>query len=426
MTTLVHKKNPPAFGIGTMIMAFFAIAGLMLVVYRWITGLGSTTGLTDGRGWGLWISFDVFCGIALAAGAFCVAGVVYVLHLKEFYPILRPTVLTGFLGYALAAFAIAVDLGFPYRIWHMLIYWNVHSPLFEIGWCVMIYATVLALELSPMVFERFNMKTPLRLIRSITIPLVILGIILSTMHQSSLGTLFVLMPYRIHPLWYSSILPVLFFVSAIAAGLAMVILESTLSFFGMKHKLETRLLGKLAGVIPIVLGIYLVLKVGDMILSKDLVYLFSEGDISLLFWAEMFINIVIPMILFSLPSVRRKPMQMFTAALFVIVGLLLNRFNISLFAFAAAPYAPTWLELFVSIGMVAIGVLVFTLASRYLPVFGPIPIQEPEEKSAASAPLIDLEPAISPLKTQVEPGMVKVHVRSDGRRFIKNHTSSNK
>ncbi len=203
MSTLVNKKNPPAFGTGTMIMAFLAITGLLLVVYRWFTGLGTTTGLTDGRGWGLWISFDVFCGIALAAGAFCVAGTVYILHLKEFYPILRPTVLTGFLGYALAAFAISVDLGFPYRIWHMIIYWNVHSPLFEIGWCVMIYATVLALELSPMVFERFNMKTPLKMIRAITIPLVILGIVLSTMHQSSLGTLFVLMPYRIHPLWYS-------------------------------------------------------------------------------------------------------------------------------------------------------------------------------------------------------------------------------
>ena len=398
MTTLVNKKNPPDFGTGTLILGFFSLLGLILVVYRWIIGLGATTGLTDGRGWGLWISFDVLCGIALAAGAFVVAGTVYILHLKQFYPILRPTVLTGFLGYALAAFAIAVDLGFPYRIWHMLIYWNVHSPLFEVGWCVMIYATVLALELSPMVFERFNMKTPLKLIRSITIPLVILGIVLSTMHQSSLGTLFVLMPYRVHPLWYSGILPVLFLISAIAAGLAMVVVESTLSSFGLKQKLETRLIGKIAGVIPYVLGLYLVLKVGDMIISKDFAYAFSEGNLSVLFWAEMLINIIIPMILFSLPSVRRKPMQMFTAALLVIIGLLLNRFNISLFAFSAAGYAPTWLELLVTIGMVAIGAFVFTLASRYLPVFEHGHAAEPAKETAGIKTPKELEPAVSTAK----------------------------
>ena len=249
-----------------------------------------------------------------------------------------------------------------------------------------------------MVFERFNMKTPLKLIRSITIPLVILGIVLSTMHQSSLGTLFVLMPYRVHPLWYSGILPVLFLISAIAAGLAMVVVESTLSSFGLKQKLETRLIGKIAGVIPYVLGLYLVLKVGDMIISKDFAYAFSEGNLSVLFWAEMLINIIIPMILFSLPSVRRKPMQMFTAALLVIIGLLLNRFNISLFAFSAAGYAPTWLELLVTIGMVAIGAFVFTLASRYLPVFEHGHAAEPAKETAGIKTPKELEPAVSTAK----------------------------
>jgi len=206
MTAISHRKESQQLGVGTLVLGFLSLLGLVLVVYRWIVGLGATTGLTDGRGWGIWISFDVLCGIALAAGAFCIAGTVYILHIKEFYPILRPTVLTGFLGYALAAFAISVDLGFPQRIYYMLYNWNIHSPLFEVGWCVMIYATVLALELSPIVFERFNMKAPLKIIRAITIPLVILGIVLSTMHQSSLGTLFVLMPHRVHPLWYSSIM----------------------------------------------------------------------------------------------------------------------------------------------------------------------------------------------------------------------------
>jgi Ni/Fe-hydrogenase subunit HybB-like protein len=202
MTAISQSKGSHQFGLGTLLLGFLSLLGLVLVVYRWFNGLGVTTGLTDGRGWGLWISFDVFCGIALAAGAFTVAGTVYILRLNEFYPILRPTVLTGFLGYGLAAFAISVDLGFPHRIYYMIYNWNIHSPLFEVGWCVMIYLTVLALELSPIVFERFNMKAPLKFIRSITIPLVIFGVILSTMHQSSLGTLFVLMPHRVYPLWY--------------------------------------------------------------------------------------------------------------------------------------------------------------------------------------------------------------------------------
>lgn len=369
MTAKTQSKNTGQLGIGTLVLGFLALFGLILVVYRWINGLGVTTGLSDGRGWGIWIGFDVLCGIALAAGAFCIAGTVYILHLKEFYPILRPTVLTGFLGYALAAFAISVDLGFPHRIYYMLYNWNIHSPLFEVGWCVMIYATVLLLEISPIVFERFNMKAPLKIIRAITIPLVILGIVLSTMHQSSLGTLFVLMPHRVHPLWYSTIMPVLFFVSAIAAGLAMVIVESTWSFFGMKHKLEVKLLGKIARIIPFALGIYVVARFAEIIINGKSTYLFAGDKFSFLFWGEILINVILPIILFSLPSVRKKPMQMFAAALMVVFGLILNRFNVSLVAFSAGPYAPSWIEIFVTIGMVAIGAFVFAIASRYLAVF---------------------------------------------------------
>jgi len=375
MTAISLKKGSQQLGLGTLVLGSLALFGLILVVYRWINGLGVTTGLTDGRGWGIWISFDVICGIALAAGAFAVAGTVYILRLKEFYPILRPTVLTGFLGYALAAFAISVDLGFPHRIYYMIFNWNVHSPLFEVGWCVMIYLTVLALELSPIVFEKFNMKAPLKIIRAITVPLVILGIVLSTMHQSSLGTLFVLMPHRVHPLWYSGILPILFLISAIGAGLAMVIVESTWSFFGLNHKLEVRLLAKIAKIIPFIIGLYGIMRIVDLIISGDSVYLFTGDKFSILFWVEMLIFVILPVILFSLPSVRKKPMQMFSAALMVVFGLLINRFNVSLVAFSAGAYAPSWLEIFVTIGMIAIGAFVFTIASRYLPVFSH-PIEE--------------------------------------------------
>jgi len=398
MTAISHSnKSSQQLGLGTLILGFLSLLGLVLVVYRWINGLGMTTGLSDGRGWGLWISFDVLCGIALAAGAFSVAGTVYILHLKEFYPILRPTVLTGFLGYALAAFAISVDLGFPQRIYYMLYNWNIHSPLFEVGWCVMIYATVLALELSPIVFEKFNMKAPLKIIRSITIPLVILGIVLSTMHQSSLGTLFILMPHRVHPLWYSSIMPILFFISAVAAGLAMVIVESTWSFFGLKHKLETKLLAKIARVIPFVLAIYAVARFAEIIISGDGIYLFTGDKYSILFWVEILINVIIPIVLFSLPGVRKKPMQMFSTALLVVFGLLLNRFNVSLVAFSAGAYAPTWIEIFVTIGMVSIGAFVFALASHYLPVFSHPTDEKIRIEKEEITKVSELEPSLSPV-----------------------------
>ena len=390
---LTHKK-PGTFGPGTIILTALSVFGLSLVVYRWIVGLGPTTGLTDGRGWGIWIGFDVLCGIALAAGAFSIAATVYIFHLKDFYPILRPTILTGFLGYALAAFSIAIDLGFPQRIWHLIIHWNIHSPLFEVGWCVMIYATVLALEISPIVFERFRLKTPLRLVRAITIPLVIAGIILSTCHQSSLGTLFVLMPHRVHPLWYSGLMPLLFLISAIGAGLSMVIVESTLSSSGLNHRLENHLLARLAAAIPYVLGLYLAIRIIDLVAAGDVRYLFTGDFLSISFWIENIVGVIVPIILFSMPSVTSKPYRLFGTALLVVIGLMVNRLYISLVAFNAGPYAPTWEEMFITIGLVALGALVFTLVSRNMPVFS-----EHEETAARKdlqeQPTPEMAPALS-------------------------------
>jgi Ni/Fe-hydrogenase subunit HybB-like protein len=366
---VIAEKSKPTHGTGTLILAALSLLGFTLIVIRWLTGLGPTTALTDYRGWGLWIGFDVICGIALAGGAFVIAATVYIFNLKQFYPILRPTILTALIGYGLAALSIAIDLGFPYRIWHLVRQTNIHSPLAEIGWCVMTYGTVLLLETSPAIFERFNMKAPLRLIRAITIPLVILGIVLSTMHQSSLGTLFILMPYRVHPLWYSGILPVLFFITAIAAGLAMVIVETSLSAAGLKHQLELDLLGKIARMIPYILGFYLLLKVIELSVSGDWHYLFDSGFLSFLYWLEIVLGVVLPIVFFSLESVRKSRVKLFWTGMLVIIGLLLNRLNISTIAFNAGPYAPSWQEMFITIGMIAIGVLVFVLASRYLPVF---------------------------------------------------------
>ena len=189
-----------------------------ITIARYARGLGATTNLTDATPWGLWIGFDVLSGVALAAGGFVIAATVYIFHLDRYHGMTRAAILTAFLGYIAVALGLMADLGRPWNIWRMIFFWQTDSPLFEVGWCVMLYLTVLALEFSPVVFERLGLRRALTIARKATLVLVIAGIGLSTLHQSSLGTLFLLAQDRMHPLWYSAILPILFFVSAVGLG----------------------------------------------------------------------------------------------------------------------------------------------------------------------------------------------------------------
>jgi Ni/Fe-hydrogenase subunit HybB-like protein len=367
MTTAQRRSFP----IGTAILGLLILIGLVVAGIRYARGIGAISNLSDGRPWGLWISFDLYCGVALAAGGFVLAATVYLFHLKKYYPIIRSAILTAFLGYLLVVFALLVDLGQPWRIWHALIYWNLHSPLFEVAWCVMLYTTVLALEFSPVVFERLNWQIPIRVIRRIQIPLVLMGVVLSTMHQSSLGSMLLMMPDKVNRLWYTPILPILFLLSAIAVGLAMTIVESSLSSRAFKHHVSSDILAGLGRAIPYVLGIYLVVKLGDLLLAGELGLIFREGAHGIRWLVEVIGGVIVPIILFSLPRVRRSPRALFWSAVIVVFGLVLNRFNVSWLSLAGRPgvsYAPHWMEFAITIGLLSGGVLVFMLANRYLPV----------------------------------------------------------
>jgi Ni/Fe-hydrogenase subunit HybB-like protein len=345
--------------------------GLVVAIIRFINGIGAISNLTDGRAWGLWISFDLYCGVALAAGGFTVAATVYIFNLKKYYPIVRSAILTAFLGYLMVIFALLVDLGQPWRIWHIIIYWNPHSPLFEVGWCVLLYTIVLALEFSPNVFERFNMRTPLRLIRTIQIPLVIAGVVLSTLHQSSLGSTLLLMPDKIHALWFTPILPILFLLSAISVGLAMVIFETSLGSKGLGHHIDLEVLAGLGRALPYILGLYLLVKLGDLLVAGELGLIFSSGLYSVLFLVEVVGGVILPLVLFALPTVRGSRTALFWSALLVILGLVLNRFNASLVALApraGTVYFPHPMEFAISIAVVAAGILAYIIANRYLPI----------------------------------------------------------
>ena len=201
--------------------------GATVTLFRFAHGLGAATALHDTAPWGLWIGFDVMAGVALAAGGFVLAATVYICGLEKYRPFVRPAILTAFLGYTAVAIGLLYDLGLPWRIWHPMIFPQHHSVLFEVAMCVMLYLTVLALEFAPVVLEHplFShplFKTVLSLLKKFTIVLIIAGIVLSTLHQSSLGSLFLITPYRLHPLWYSPIIYVLFFISAIGLGLMTV------------------------------------------------------------------------------------------------------------------------------------------------------------------------------------------------------------
>jgi Ni/Fe-hydrogenase subunit HybB-like protein len=356
---------------GTIILFALVTMGLVTAIIRFDRGLGAITNLQDGRAWGLWISFDLYCGVALAAGGFVMAGAVYIFGLKKYYPVVRSAILTAFLGYLMVIIALLVDLGQPWRIWHMIIYWNPHSPLFEVGWCVLLYTTVLALEFSPAVFERFNMTVPLNWIRTIQIPLIITGIILSTLHQSSLGSVLLMMPGKIHPLWFSPVLPILFFLSAVTAGVAMTMLEVSFGSRVSGHRADLEILGGLGKAMVFLLALFLAARLGDLLAAGKLKLIFISGRYSLMFLLETGIGVILPLILFALPAVRRSRKGLLWSSLPVILGLILHRLNVSLIALMPRTgtfYFPHPLEFVISISIVAAGILAYLMASRYLPV----------------------------------------------------------
>ncbi len=376
---------PKFLRIGTLPLVLIVLAAIAFVVAmaRYAYGIGAISDLSYSYPWGFWISFDLFTGVVISSGGFLMAGTVYILRIKEFQPLLRPAVLTALLGYIMVAVALLVDLGQPLRIWYMMIYWNHTSVLLEIGICVMSYLTVLAIEFAPVVMERFpKLHKAAHFIHKFIMPFVILGVVLSTLHQSSLGSLLLIQPQKLHPLWWTPILPILFFTSAIAVGLAMIILESSLSSRYFKRGLEMHLLAKLAKAIPVVLVVYALIKFGDLIVAGDLGYLFTSGWMSVLFWAEILISVVFPIVWFSVEKNRVNPNALLTGAVVTLLGLILNRFNVSWFAvkhpdplfylptfMGNVKYFPTLPEVAVSIGIFSAGILAFGLIAKYFPVF---------------------------------------------------------
>jgi Ni/Fe-hydrogenase subunit HybB-like protein len=378
---LAINKRLQASPLVLALLTLMGIAALVSLV-RYTVGIGAISNLSNAYPWGFWVSFDLYTGIAISSGAFIITSVVYIFELEQFRPLVRPTLLTGLLGYIMEVIALLVDLGHPERIWHYFIYQNFTSFLLVIGLYVMAYSAIMAVEFAPAVFERLKWDRLAALIRRFMKPLVILGAVISTLHQGALGALLLIQPAKLHPLWWTPILPVLFFISALGIGLAMVLFESSLSSRYFKRGLEVHLLEKLAASIPFVLGLYLAVRFIQLALAGDLQYLFSGGLMSLLFWAEVLVGAVLPLVLFSFKKVRQSPKGLFFGAIAVLLGMILNRFDVSWFAvrhpdpltylpafMSSVHYVPSLPEVAVSLGIFSFGILAFGLAVKYLPVF---------------------------------------------------------
>ncbi len=367
----------------------------VIAAARFTLGLGLTTALSDTTPWGMWIGFDVLAGVALAAGGFVIAAAVHIFHLERYHGIVRPAVLTAFLGYLAVIIGLMVDLGRPWNIWQPFIHWNLHSPLFEVAMCVIFYTTVLALEFAPVGLESFRWARPaVRVLRRLTLPLVIAGICLSTLHQSSLGTLFLLSEGRMHPLWYSPLLPPLFLVSAIALGLGMVALESLVSAWLYRREPEWPQLAGLARAASVVLALYVVLRFGDLVWRGQIGRALDGSWYASLFWIEMLLSAIVPAVLFRLPERHGGRWAVRWGAFLTVAGFVLHRANvggISHIAMTGEAYVPALTELFISLGIVAGLGLIFLFFVENLNVW--------EERPAT--PDRFTRPAVDPIGSQI-------------------------
>ena len=379
-----------------ILVGVFAVCAVFLA-YRFAAGLGASTALNNGYPWGIWIAFDVVVGTALGCGGYALALLVYVLNKGEYHPLVRPAILTSALGYTLASVSIHVDLGRPWLIWRIPIFpwhWNLNSALLEVALCVMLYVAVLWVELSPAFMEKWQQGGDGFLKRSSekaypvvqkALPWIIaLGLLLPTMHQSSLGTLMLLTGPKLHPLWNTPLLPLLFLVSCLGLGFAVVVFESELAAGFLRRKRETEMLGKMAWVMVPVLSIFTLVRFLDLAVRGRLGLLSNFDLYTAMFLLETVLFLAPVFMLLSERS-RRDAGNVFRAAILMIVAGTLYRLDTYLVAFRPGShfsYFPSFSEIMVTLGIVAVEVILYVVIVKYFPILS---AQAPAQPAPARA-----------------------------------------
>ncbi len=372
-----------------VVAGLIVVLGLIVTGLRFTKGLGTVTNLSDYNPWGIWIGFDLLVGVALAAGGYVTSAAVYIFGFKKYHSAVRPAILTGFLGYALVVLALHYDVGQPWRLpYPFIMQPGTTSLLFEVAACVALYLTVLFLEFSPAALEWLGLQRLRKYIVRLTMVLTIFGVILSTLHQSSLGALFLIAPSKLHPLWYSSYIPIYFFITSIIAGLSMVIFEGTLSHHYFADKMdETHLqekddivlgFGKAAS---LVLAGYLIIKIIGISADNNWHYL-STGY-GVWFLVELIGFVALPSFLYAVGTRDKNLLLIKWTAVWTVLGVILNRLNVCLIAFnwqlpSSERYVPHWMEIVISVFIVTLGLIVFRFIVTRMPIFYEHPDYEGE------------------------------------------------
>jgi Ni/Fe-hydrogenase subunit HybB-like protein len=375
--TLAGKKVLTPFN---LVAGTIVIIGLILTVLRFTQGLKATTNLSDYNPWGIWIGFDLLVGVALAAGGYVTSAACYIFGMKKYHSAVRPAILTGFLGYATVVLALHYDVGRPWRLpYPFIMQRGTTSLLFEVAACVALYLTVLFLEFSPAALEWLGLKKARNLASKLTLALTILGVILSTLHQSSLGALFLIAPSKLYPLWYSSYLPVYFFVSSIFAGLSMVIFEGTLSHKFFHDKMDATHLAEREGVVlgfskaaSWVMAGYFIIKVIGISVDHNWHYLAT--GYGAWFLVEILGFVALPCFLYAVGVRDRNLGLLKFTSLWTVLGIVVNRLNVSLIAFnyqlpASERYVPSVMEIGTTLFLVTVMILAFRFIATRMPIF---------------------------------------------------------
>ena len=378
---------------GALVLLALMALGLVFLAIRFLFGIGQVANLNNQFPWGIWIGIDVASGVALAAGGFTSGALAYVFNRRQYQAVIRPALLTAMLGYTFVVLGLMVDIGRYWNIYSPMLNWNGNSVLFEVAICVMIYLNVLYIEFIPIVIERFKGRVRLpgflaglnkvlenvlsladTLLGKVMFVFIIAGIVLSFLHQSSLGSLMLIAPYKVHPLWYTPILPLLFLLSAIAAGYPMVTFESLLVSWSFKRRPEMEVLTPLAKFMPILMGLYLAFKLGDMMVRGTYVYLLDGTYQTNAFIIEVLFGVILPFVLILFKKVRTSAGWLFLASTVFVLGILLNRINVFLVSYAPpykiTAYFPALGEIFITIGLIATLMFLYRVFVFIFPVLG--------------------------------------------------------
>lgn len=372
------------------VVALIFLAGAYAAYARFALGFHQSTNLTDAQPWGLWVGLGTLCGVGLSAGGFALAAAVYLLGFDRYRPVVRAAVLLSFLGYLSVMVGMMYELGLPWRIWHPIFMWNRRSVLFEVSWCVMLYSTVLALEFSPSLVEKIPFvrlrDLYLKWHHHILIALVLAGAILSSLHQSFLGGLYLLAKGKVDPLWYSSYLPTLFYLSAVPAGLAATVVAVYLCNRSLRTRVDPNILAEMSQIIVPMLYVYAIFRGVDIVSHGNASYLWMWREETLLFWVEIVLFVLAPIALLSRARVRYNPNALYGTCALIIMGFMANRLNVSITAFQTSSgfyYVPRWTEFALTLATITAAVVAFHYAVVYLEI---LPKSRPVTKWMAAQP----------------------------------------